>query len=114
MWSLGAVSSAHTVEMSVTSDVFVVLPEDERSSGAPAAGDHVQLLPGAEPGRRPSAHVLRPLQPPTQPGRREPHVPVEQAGVHGDRCGQGPHLGVCCNLAAGGVTRFHFLLYSLR
>lgn len=59
---------ALAVQMGATSSVFVVLAEDERSSGAPAVGDHVQLLPGAEPGRCPSAHVLRPLRPPTQPG----------------------------------------------
>lgn len=106
---------AHNADtMSSTSDVFVFLTEDERSSGAPAVGDHVQLLPGAESGRCPSAHVLRPLQPPTQPGGWESHVSVEQAGVHGDRCGKGSHLGMCGNLVAGGVELFRFCLCQLK
>lgn len=45
------------------------LPEDDGPPGAPAAGDHVQLFSGAEPGCCAPAHVLRPLRSPRQPGR---------------------------------------------
>src|SRR4029434_5669472 len=71
------------------------------SAGTAAAGDHVQLLPGAEPRRRAPPHLLRPLRSPGQPGRRQPHGHAFQASLHGDRRGTRPHTGVRCYLAAG-------------
>lgn len=77
------------------------LPEDERPPGAPAVGDHVQLFPGTESRRRPSAHVQRPLWSPRQPGRREPHGSVRKTSLYGHRSGQGSHFGMCCYLVTG-------------
>lgn len=77
------------------------LPEDECPPGAPAVGDHVQLLSGAESRRRPSAHVQCPLWSPRQPGGRESHGSLGQTGLYGDRSGQGSYLGMCCHLVTG-------------
>lgn len=41
---------------------------DELRSGAAAAGNHVQLFPGAKQRCNPTDHFLRPLQSPRQQG----------------------------------------------
>ena len=91
--------------------VFVP-PEDECLAGAAAAGDHVQLLPGAEPRHRPPAHVLRPLQSPGQPGGREPHGAAQQAGVDVRRRGTCAHIGVRRHLATGACCPSEILTHT--